>query len=206
MKTIILIITTLSLAFAVHAQSDHFTVRVDGLGCPFCAYGLEKKFKEVDKISDIKVELQKGVLTYKVPASMKMTFEQVEKLVDDAGYTTESIKVERADGRVEKSGKEGNSGSPTGALQSETKLAVSGNCGMCKDRIEKAALEVDGVVAANWDVADQSLQLTFQPDKTELEAVHRAIAKKGHDTEMVRASDKAYNGLHSCCKYERELQ
>ena len=34
----------------IMAQSDmdQFEVKVEGLGCPFCAYGLEKKFNELE--------------------------------------------------------------------------------------------------------------------------------------------------------------
>jgi periplasmic mercuric ion binding protein len=39
---------------------------------------------------------------------------------------------------------------------------------------------------------------------TDLHEVHMAIAKAGHDTEMHRATDEAYDNLHACCKYERE--
>ncbi len=30
------------------------------------------------------------------------------------------------------------------------------------------------------------------------------IAKIGHDTDNVMATDLAYKGLHSCCKYDRK--
>ena len=52
MKNIIIIFLSIFLLGTtnqLNAQSktmDEFTVQVDGLGCPFCAYGLEKKFKE----------------------------------------------------------------------------------------------------------------------------------------------------------------
>ena len=40
----------LLMGFTLNAQNskdrDSFEIQVDGLGCPFCAYGLEKKFKE----------------------------------------------------------------------------------------------------------------------------------------------------------------
>ena len=44
MKNIILFII-LSSQF-LFGQNDQFTLRVEGLGCPFCAYGLEKKIQK----------------------------------------------------------------------------------------------------------------------------------------------------------------
>jgi hypothetical protein len=35
--------------------------------------------------------------------------------------------------------------------------------------------------------------------------VQEAIAKVGHDTGAVKATDEAYNGLPACCKYDRAV-
>jgi Cu(I)/Ag(I) efflux system membrane fusion protein len=82
-------------------------------------------------------------------------------------------------------------------------LKVQGSCGMCKTRIEKAAKGVDGVTVANWDKDSQQLHLHFNPEKTSVEAVSKAIAKTGHDTEKDRAEDEVYNALPGCCKYRK---
>ena len=41
------------------------TVQVDGLSCPFCAYGLEKRLKKVENVADlsIQVDQERAVLT-----------------------------------------------------------------------------------------------------------------------------------------------
>jgi len=83
------------------------------------------------------------------------------------------------------------------------KFKVGGNCDMCKTRIEKAAKSVDGVSAADWNKETKMIELTFNPDKTELEKVHEAIAMAAHDTEIISATDEAYANLPSCCKYKR---
>lgn len=81
---------------------------------------------------------------------------------------------------------------------------VNGNCGMCKERIEKAALDIEGVYKAEWNDESKMLNVTFKKDKVKLSDIHKAIAKVGHDTEKERASDEVYETLHSCCKYDRE--
>ena len=203
MKTIILFITSMALIFSISAQTDHFTVRVDGLGCPFCAYGLEKKFSEVEGIENIEVNLKEGVLTYDVPASLKMDFATVNKLIDDAGYTTIFVEVKRADGeskRLEKGDGDGNSNNSSAT---EASFTVHGNCGMCKDRIEKAANSVRGVKSAKWDDGVQKLEVVFDSEQVKTERIHRAVAGAGHDTEEVRARDRVFNNLPECCKYDR---
>lgn len=80
---------------------------------------------------------------------------------------------------------------------------VYGNCEMCKARIEKAAKSVDGVSVADWNVETKMLALTFDDSKTDVNKVQEAIAKVGHDTDMHKATDEAYNKVSGCCKYER---
>ena len=80
---------------------------------------------------------------------------------------------------------------------------VSGNCGMCEKTIETAAKEIEGVVSADWDKKTKEIVLSFDTDKTTLDAVHKAIAKSGYDTDKVKADDAVYSELHTCCKYRK---
>lgn len=89
------------------------------------------------------------------------------------------------------------------AVNKTEKIKVYGNCEMCKARIEKAAKSVDGVSAADWNVETKMLALTFDDAKTDVHKVQQAIANVGHDTDMHKATDEAYNKIAACCKYER---
>ncbi len=92
------------------------------------------------------------------------------------------------------------------SAQAETRKAsfkVFGNCGMCEKKIETAAKSVEGVTLADWDKKTKAMKVSFDTEKTSLDAIHKAIAKVGYDTEKVKASDEVYNKLHSCCKYDR---
>jgi len=80
-------------------------------------------------------------------------------------------------------------------------LAVQGLCEMCKDRIEKAAKSVIGVNTASWNLNTKQLHLDFDPAKTSVDAVSKAIAKAGHDTDKYKADKATYDALPSCCKY-----
>jgi len=88
--------------------------------------------------------------------------------------------------------------------QTATKLKVSGNCGMCKSSIEKAA-KTAGATTANWDMDAKLLTLMFD-DKTNLDKIETAIAAVGYDTEHKTATKATYDALHECCKYEREVK
>jgi len=91
-------------------------------------------------------------------------------------------------------------------MASESKtvsIKVWGNCGMCKSRIENTA-KVDGVSKALWDAKTQILTLTYDPSKVKTDDIQKKIAAIGHDTEMFKADDKAYDALPGCCKYDRK--
>lgn len=83
-------------------------------------------------------------------------------------------------------------------------IEVNGNCEQCQKRIQKAALSVNGIKSANWDIETHQLSLFLNEEKTDLLTVKKAIAKVGHDTDIVKATAEVYENLHSCCKYERK--
>jgi mercuric ion binding protein len=84
---------------------------------------------------------------------------------------------------------------------SET-IKVSGNCGMCKKKIETAAKSA-GASSAEWNVGSKVLTVKYNSKTTNNAKIQEAVAKSGYDTESVTATDEAYNNLHGCCKYER---
>ncbi|MDP3180988.1 MAG: heavy-metal-associated domain-containing protein [Bacteroidota bacterium] len=79
-------------------------------------------------------------------------------------------------------------------------IKVSGNCDMCKARIEKAA-KIDGVTKAEWSKKDKTLTATFDPAKTSIDAIGKKIAIAGHDNEKAKATDAVYDKLPGCCQY-----
>jgi len=83
-------------------------------------------------------------------------------------------------------------------------VEVNGNCDMCKKRIEKAAYSVKGVKSAEYHTDDHILHLIINEQKCSTLDVKKAVAKVGHDTDEVKATDEEYNSLHGCCLYERK--
>lgn len=82
-------------------------------------------------------------------------------------------------------------------------IAVNGNCGICKKRIEKAAYSVAGVKSAAWHQDHHDMHLIIDENKCSIDDVHKAVAEAGHDTDKVKAKDEVYDKLHGCCQYER---
>jgi mercuric ion binding protein len=80
---------------------------------------------------------------------------------------------------------------------------VWGACGMCKTRIEKAAM-LPGVSKADWNAETGALTLIYDPNVVTNEEVQKSIVAVGHDTELFTADNKVYNILPGCCKYQRK--
>ncbi|MBV7269842.1 heavy-metal-associated domain-containing protein [Winogradskyella luteola] len=83
----------------------------------------------------------------------------------------------------------------------KTIIEVDGICGMCKERIEKAAIRTKGVKSAVWNVDTHELKLIYDERKTDLKTISQKIASVGHDTKDVKATDEQYASVHPCCKY-----
>jgi len=80
-------------------------------------------------------------------------------------------------------------------------IDVDGVCMMCKGRIEKAALTTKGVKYANWNVNTHELVVILDERKTNEKMVCEVLAKAGHDSKIIKATQEDYDNLHPCCKY-----
>lgn len=88
-------------------------------------------------------------------------------------------------------------------FQEET-FKVFGICGMCKETIENTLKAMEGVSLAIWNEKSLKLNVRFDSLKLSLDDLKVALAAVGYDTDSHKATDAAYEGLHSCCKYVRE--
>ncbi|WP_218599752.1 heavy-metal-associated domain-containing protein [Polaribacter sp. NJDZ03] len=88
-------------------------------------------------------------------------------------------------------------------------IEVDGICGMCKKRIETAALKTKGVKFAIWSVETHQLNVILDERKTDVETIQQSVLAVGHDIVLDKentliATDEAYGSVHGCCKYREE--
>jgi len=209
MKNIIFVFSLIAMmtmaytpTFAQKTDYDKVEVQVDGLGCPFCAYGLEKKMKELKGVKKVSIDMETGGMTLTYPSNKMVDIETIENQVKKAGYTPVTTKIARKSGEVIMSD------SDVEVLENEilenvqtASFKVHGNCDMCKVRIEKVANALFGVTGAVWEAESQLIKLEYDPELVDVETIHKAIAKAGHDTEKNKADDKVYENLPPCCMY-----
>jgi len=79
--------------------ADAYVVRVDGLACPFCAYGIEKQFSHLPGVTTTDVNLGSGVVVVHVKPGTRFDQAQITKTVQQAGFTLKDIVSQPAGGR-----------------------------------------------------------------------------------------------------------
>jgi len=89
-----------------------------------------------------------------------------------------------------------------GSLQKEN-IKVWGECGMCKKKIEKAAITA-GAETASWNEDNKVLAVAYKAGKSNATKIQEAVAAVGYDTKYIAATTEAYNSLPACCHYERK--
>ncbi len=87
-----------------------------------------------------------------------------------------------------------------GETVKETEFKVSGNCGQCKSRIEKA-MKIKEVKMAKWDKTTKMLKIAYLSEKISLDSLQHRIASVGHDTENFKSDSTTYANLPGCCLY-----
>ena len=88
-----LMIVALVWSAAALADGTRYQMRVDGLACPYCAYGIEKNLKKIDGVEKIDIDLNNGLVTVSVAAGVTLTDAQMKNLFTDAGFTFRSMVV-----------------------------------------------------------------------------------------------------------------
>ncbi len=78
---------SLLLPVAASAAQTQYQLRVDGLACPFCAYGIEKELKRTDGVESLEIDINAGIVTVTMAEGAAMTEEKARQIVKDAGFT-----------------------------------------------------------------------------------------------------------------------
>lgn len=70
----------------VPGNRKYVKVEVEGMACPFCAYGLEKQLKKIKGAKEVYIDIQEGSATFHVPGKSDISKEKLDKIVRDAGF------------------------------------------------------------------------------------------------------------------------
>ncbi len=82
------------LAVQAHAAVEQVTVRIDGLGCPFCVHNIEKRVKTLEGVPSgarVDVSLEFGRATFAWRSTAAFDPESVRQAIREAGFTPRQI-------------------------------------------------------------------------------------------------------------------
>ena len=71
-------------------SSDQIEIQVNGMACPFCAYGIQKKLRALPGARDVRVDLEAGRATFEAPSG-SLTEPQVKQAIKEAGFSVGKI-------------------------------------------------------------------------------------------------------------------
>ena len=88
-----LAVLALLLLSPATARASEFTLRIDGLACPFCAFGVEKKLLELPNVTGIEVLLDEGKIVLALREGAALDVAALDEAVSKAGFTARALLV-----------------------------------------------------------------------------------------------------------------
>ena len=92
------LLLAVSLGLLLHAAPANAAfvsaeLRVNGLSCPFCAFGIEKKLLDVDGVQSVEVFLDDGRIALTFEPENVATVSDLEKAVEKAGFEIVALQL-----------------------------------------------------------------------------------------------------------------
>ncbi len=100
MKTIrtALLLLGLLAAPAWAAQAGAvYKLYVDGLACPFCAYGVEKKVGGLDGVERVDIDIDEGLVTVTMAEGSTLDAATARRAIDEAGFTLRAFEAPKTE-------------------------------------------------------------------------------------------------------------
>ena len=83
----------MALISPLRGQVDEVILRVDGLACPFCAYGIEKKLKKLEGARSLEIMINEGKIVMEWNSDSTLDLEAINKAVETAGFTLRGVRA-----------------------------------------------------------------------------------------------------------------
>ena len=89
--TMVIMVLSIVWTAAGLAAEIRYEVGVDGLACPFCAYGIEKKLSSIDGVQEIAVNVTQGLVIVTMAREAQLSEQLARQKVKDAGFSVRSF-------------------------------------------------------------------------------------------------------------------
>lgn len=84
---LILALIAAVVSTAALAAGPSYQINVDGLACPFCAYGIEKQLGKIEGVRTIETDIEAGRVIVTMDDGHTLDESRAEQAVDRAGFT-----------------------------------------------------------------------------------------------------------------------
>ena len=92
LKSVALLACLVLLSFVpAHARVESATVLVEGMSCPFCAFGVEKRLNKVQGVGSIEVNMDAGSASLGASEGESIDFSSIPEAIRKAGFTPGAI-------------------------------------------------------------------------------------------------------------------
>lgn len=92
-RAAILVAVAVILVPPAQAQVHEATVAVEGMSCPFCAFGVEKKLRTVPGAGSVRVDLERGLATVRASEGGSIDIARIPAAVKASGFTPGTIEI-----------------------------------------------------------------------------------------------------------------
>ncbi len=90
-KTGLALALMLVTAMAASAEPQTYKLQVDGLACPFCAYGIEKQLSAIEGVEELGTDIAAGVILVTMKDGVLLDETAAEQAVERAGFTLHDL-------------------------------------------------------------------------------------------------------------------
>ena len=86
-QRIVLVLGWVLISASAFAAQQAYKLRVDGLSCPFCAYGIEKKLNAIKGVQGVGVDIASGTVSVTMAEGASLDEAMAKQAVKDAGFS-----------------------------------------------------------------------------------------------------------------------
>lgn len=72
-------------------QPRQIQMKILGMSCPFCAYGVEQKLKRLEGVKELDIQLESGIGTLVMEEGADVSNERLRGVIEDAGFEAAAI-------------------------------------------------------------------------------------------------------------------
>jgi len=90
-KKSLTVLGMLAFLWSAPLLAAQYALQVNGLACPFCAYGIEKKLRAIDGVEDIEFRLGDGEVD--VSTAKTVTPGQINSAIERAGFGLRELRL-----------------------------------------------------------------------------------------------------------------